>query len=100
MRTASKRQNGTAMATRNIERSPQLKAITATQLPCLVLSALLLDGGRGLKICIAAIFAHWVCVGIICTRNQPSISPMDTFLIRWGFLPCLTVAIVIASSLF
>lgn len=91
------------MATRNIELShirPQLKTIIATQLPCLVVSALLLDGGRNLKICIAAILAHWVCVGIICSRNQPSISLMDTFLIRWGFVPCLTVAIVIANLQF
>lgn len=65
-----------------------------------MLSALLLDGGRGFRICVAAILAHWLCVAIICSRNQTTVSKLDVFLVRWGFVPSLILAVLIANQLY
>lgn len=88
------------MPSRNVNFShvrPHLPLIASTQLPCLLLAAMLLDGGRGFRICIAAVFAHWLAIAFISARDRAELTVMDTFIMRWGFFPCLACAIFIGN---
>lgn len=76
---------------------PHLARIAWTQLPCLLLSALLLDGGRGLRVCVIAMLVHWLIIAYVLVRAQDELSPADKYLVRGGFLPCLLCAIMFAS---
>lgn len=88
------------MTSQNVDFSllrPHLARIAWTQWPCLLVSALLLDGGRGLRICIIAMLVHWLIIAYVLVRTQDELSPTDKSLVRGGFLPCLLCAILFAS---
>ena len=72
---------------------PHREAILAQQLPVLLLAALLLDGGLGLRVCLIACLAHWLIITLILTRAAQPTTWLDRGLIRWGFLACLVIAI-------
>jgi len=72
---------------------PHREAILAQQLPVLLLAALLLDGGLGLRVCLIACLAHWLIIALILTRTVQPPAGLDRGLIRWGFFPCLAIAI-------
>ncbi|MEM6471878.1 MAG: hypothetical protein AAF802_20125 [Planctomycetota bacterium] len=95
-------QDAPTMTSRNVDFShvrPHLSVIALTQLPCLLLAAMLLDGGRGFRICIAAVFAHWLAIAFISPRDRDELTPMDTLVMRWGFFPCLVCAVLIGNAI-
>ncbi len=95
-------QDTPTMTSRNVDFSHvrhHLWGIALTQLPCLLLAAMLLDGGRGFRICIAAIFAHWLAIAFISARDRAELTQVDAFVMRWGFFPCLACAVLIGNVL-
>lgn len=78
---------------------PNLVQVALTQLPCLLVAAMLLDGGRGFRICVAAVVAHWLAIGLICLRGNDGLTALDRWVIPWGFFGCLAVAIMIGHWL-
>lgn len=95
------KQGTLTMNSRNVDFSlvrPHLSVISLTQLPSLLLGAILLDGGRGLRICVVAIFAHWLAIAFVSTRNRNELTRLDTFVIRWGFFPCIACAVLISNA--
>ncbi len=90
------------MASRNVDFShvrPHLYIITLTQLPCVLIAAMLLDGGRGFRICVAAVFAHWLAIAFISARDRAELTLTDTLVMSWGFLPCLACAALIGNAI-
>ena len=75
---------------------PHRFVIAMTQLSCLILSAITLDGGQSFRFCIAACIGHWVLVALICARRGGTITSMERWLLRWGLFPCVAAVIVIA----
>ena len=95
-------QDAPTMTSRNIDFShvrPHLSTIALTQLPCLLLAAMLLDGGRGFRICVAAVFAHCLAIAFISARDRAELTQMDTFIMRWGFFPCFACAVLIGNAI-
>lgn len=93
-------QKTTAMPSRTVDFShvrPHLSVIAMTQLPCTLLATMLLDGGRGFRICVAAVFAHWLAIAFISSRQRWELTAMDAVVMRWGFFPCLVCAALIRS---
>lgn len=93
-------QDAPMMTSRTVDFShvrPHLSVIALTQLPCLLLATMLLDGGRGFRICIAAVFAHWLAIALLSARDCDELTQMDTFVTRWGFFPCLVCAACIGN---
>ncbi|MFK7766783.1 MAG: hypothetical protein AB8B55_06140 [Mariniblastus sp.] len=89
-------------ASRNVDYShvrPHVSVIALTQLVCLLLGAMLLDGGRGFRICVAAVFAHWLAIAFISARDRDELTQMDILLVRWGFFPCLACAVLIGNAI-
>lgn len=78
---------------------PHRQAILAQQLPVLLLAALLLDGGQGFRVCLTACVAHWLIIALVLTRPRQLLGRLDHGLMRWGFFPCLAIAIGITSLL-
>ena len=90
------------MVFRNVDFShvrPHFSVVALTQLPCLLLAALLLDGGKGLRICITAVFAHWLAITFISARDRSELTWMDNCLSRWGFIPCLVCTALIGNMI-
>ena len=95
-------QESSAMTSRNVDFShvrPHLTAIASTQLPCLLLAAMLLDGGRGLRVCVAAVVAHLLAIAFVSVRSRYELTATDTFTMRWGFFPCLACAVLIGNAI-
>lgn len=95
-------QDSSKMVSRNVNFSyvrPHVSMIALTQLSCLLLAAMLLDGGRGFRVCVAAIFAHWLAIAFISSRDCSELTRMDAFLMKWGFFPCLACAVLIANAI-
>lgn len=68
---------------------PHASIIAVTQLPCLLLSAMLLDGGKGFRVCLASVIAHWLIIGLMASANRTEMNSLEEFAVRWGFFPCL-----------
>jgi len=73
---------------------PFLRQVLYTQAFCLILSGLLLDGGSGFRICLAAVLAHWLAIAFVSARSDKEATTFDSFVVQWGFFPCLIVAMV------
>lgn len=71
---------------------PHLPFILMTQLPCLLLASLLLDGGYALRICCVTVLAHWLAIGLFF--SQPvSRTGNALAIVRWGFFLLLPLVI-------
>ena len=57
-----------------------------------LVSLLLLDGGRGARLCGCAMLGFWLGVGIILFRRPFGPTRVDLTAVRWGFLPLLVGA--------
>ena len=66
---------------------PFLKLVLIQQLPLLLLTAQMLDGGRLFQRCLFAALAHWVAIVLIMDRRSSNPSSIDVFMVRWGFFP-------------
>jgi len=52
----------------------------------LVLSAMLVDGGRAFQGSVYALVAYWIGFLIIMVRRRRSLTQADKLLIRWGYV--------------
>lgn len=64
------------------------------QVPLLLLSGLILDGGMIFKRIAIASIAYWVMTLIILSRRWLNTSDSDILLVKWAFLPILLVVCV------
>lgn len=67
------------------------------QLIILLLASLVLDGGHLLRMCLIAVAAHWLTVGIILARRRSALTRADTFMIRLAFLIYIPIAYLLAE---
>lgn len=74
-----------------------LPMILFPQFACLILGAVLLDGGRGFRTCIVAIIAHWVAIIFCAARERSELTALNRFVIRWGLFPCLACTVLLSS---
>lgn len=63
----------------------------------LTLSALVLDTGQALHICVVAVAGYWPMVAIIVLRRRYSPTPSDLLVIRYGFFVVYALAAVLGS---
>jgi hypothetical protein len=67
-----------------------IKVALAQQIPILLLSSCILDGGDIFMICLIPFFAFWVGVCLIRSRRPLTPTKFDLFLIQWSYAPlCL-----------
>ena len=43
--------------------------------------------------------AHWLAIAFISARDRSNLTTMDTFVMRWGFFPCLVCAALIGNAI-
>lgn len=58
-----------------------------TQIPTIVLCALLLDQGRVLRVCLIATLGYWLFALFIVVRNGTNVDPLGSHWMRWGYFP-------------
>ncbi len=76
---------------------PHRLHVLVSQLIGLVLSAMLLDGGYGFRICVVAVFVHWLAIAFVSVRRPEDFTAFDAIAVRWGFLPCLVCTAIIGK---
>jgi hypothetical protein len=59
------------------------------QLPLLLLSAMLLDGGLVFKRVAIASVAFWILTLMVMIRRGRNITDSDILVVKWGYLPLL-----------
>ena len=65
------------------------------QIPLLMLSALLLDGGLVFKRVAIASIAFCILTLVIMVRRGPNLPDTDILLVKWGYLPVLLVTCIL-----
>ena len=65
------------------------------QIPLLMLSALLLDGGLVFKRVAIASVAFCILTLVIMVRRGPNLPDTDILLVKWGYLPVLLVTCIL-----
>ena len=65
------------------------------QVPLLMLSALLLDGGLVFKRVAIASIAFCILTLVIMVRRGPNLPDTDILLVKWGYLPVLLVTCIL-----
>jgi hypothetical protein len=80
------------------EYRPAIRVALVQQMVLLILSALMLDGGRALRVCSIAIVAHALAIFLIVWRRPTGPTPLDLALIRFGF--CLILIVVAITAPF
>lgn len=68
-----------------------LRLTLIQQLPAFVLSALMLDSGRTLRLCMIAILGFWLFAMLCLARGHRKSDPVGLMFLRWGFFPLLVV---------
>jgi hypothetical protein len=64
-----------------------IKLAVAQQIPILVLSSCILDGGDIFSICLIPFIAFWVGVWLIRHRRPQTPTRIELFAIRWSYFP-------------
>jgi hypothetical protein len=67
------------------------------QLPLLLLSAMLLDGGSVLKRVTIAAVAFWILTLLVMIRRNRNMLDSDMLAVKWGYLPLLLVTCIFWS---
>jgi hypothetical protein len=75
---------------------PALKFGLTVELVFLVLTVLMLDGGRSLQFFVVALIGHWLLIVLIVARRPLSPTKIDLICIRSG-LPLLLIVIGIIA---
>ncbi len=57
------------------------------QLPVLIFTSMVLDGGTLFKGAAVAVIAFWAGVAMVLLRRGTNFSESDVLLIKWGYLP-------------
>jgi hypothetical protein len=68
------------------------------QVVLLMVSALLLDGGRCSGLCGSAMVGYWLMIGWLALRRRNELTKADTLLIRSGFLLWLVITLVLRAA--
>ncbi len=69
------------------------------QVPCALLSLLILDGGGMGRICVITMLGFWAAVALMTVRRPLSPSSIDIMFLRWGFFPLYGLVVVLALAL-
>ena len=64
------------------------------QIPLLLITALILDGGLIFKRVAIASVAFWILTLIIKIRRRPKLPDSDVLLVKWGYLPVLLITCI------
>jgi hypothetical protein len=64
-----------------------LKLALTQQIPILILSAGVLDGGDLFRICLIAFLAFWVGAFLIRHRRPETPTKLDVVVIKWSYIP-------------
>ena len=64
-----------------------IKLALAQQIPILILSAGVLDGGDFFRICLIPFIAFWVGVFFIRRRRPETPTKLDIIIIQWSYMP-------------
>jgi hypothetical protein len=78
------------------EFGPAIRLALFQQVPILIVTCLLLDGGRMFRVWCVAVLAHWLSVLLIASRRPAGPTPVDLALTRFGFWLIPIVVAVIA----
>lgn len=65
------------------------------QLPLLVLTALMLDGGIALRRVAVACIAFWIMALVIVVQRGRTLPDLDILLVKWGYLPLLLLTCIL-----
>ena len=66
----------------------------AQQAPILILAALMLDGGRILRICTIAAIASWICTLMILLRRPKQPTNCDIAIVNYGFWAAMFLILI------
>ncbi len=69
------------------------------QVPCGLLSVLMLDGGFLARICAITMLGFWAAVALMMVRRPLSPSPIDIMFLRWGFFPLYSLVFGLGAAL-
>ena len=72
-----------------------IKFTLIQQLPLLLLTSIIMDGGMIFKRVMIASIAFWFFVVIIKIRRGPKIPDIDILIIKWGYIPIVLVTNII-----
>lgn len=90
-----------AMAEEHFRRLGELRRdflfSVVVQLVVVLVASTILDGGHLLRMCLIAVAAHWLTVGIIAARRKNALTRADTFMIRLAFLIYIPIAYLLAE---
>ena len=64
-----------------------IKLALAQQIPILILTAGILDGGDFFRICLIPFIAFWVCLFLVQRRRPGAPTKLDVILIKWSYIP-------------
>jgi hypothetical protein len=67
------------------------------QIPIAIICMSVLDGGALARVCGIAMLAFWIVAAEVAVRRPWSPTKADLWYWRWGFLPCLALAIFLWS---
>ncbi len=69
------------------------------QVPCALLSMLMLDGGVMARICGITILGFWAAVALMMIRRPLSPTSFDIMFLRWGFFPLYSLVFGLGVAL-
>ena len=69
------------------------------QVPCALLSLLMLDGGIMARICAITMLGFWAAVALVMVRRPLSPSSFDIMFLRWGFFPLYSLVFGLGVAL-
>lgn len=71
-----------------------LRAALFQQVPCALLSVLMLDGGRTARACGVALLGFWAMAALLIARRPAGPRPGDLAALRWGFAPIFVACVL------
>jgi len=74
-----------------------IKVSLCLQVPVLFVSSSVLDGGDLLQYMMIACTAYWLSLLLIVVRRNGHASPLDVFLIAWGYPMAIVATALVAT---
>ena len=78
---------------------PAMLTALAIQFVCSLLSAMMLDGGNAVTLCLCSFVAFWAGAVLLILRHPRNPSGTDLWAIRYGFLPLFLLSFLIGYIL-
>jgi len=76
-----------------------VKVALALQVPATLLLSLVLDDGTMAKIGFSVLAGFWTGAAAIMIRRPQTPKALDLFYLKWGYVPLLVLAFVIAATI-